>query len=78
MMLVVYFRNDNADFREQGFSLQMISATHEDWSKSTNSQYHCLKAKIEKSKTTIFSQTFEVADSKVPLFSSFLASKPSY
>ena len=34
MILVVYFKNDNADFGEQGFSLQLNSATHEDWSKA--------------------------------------------
>ena len=33
-LLVAYFENDSAVFREQGCSLQMISAKHEDWSKS--------------------------------------------
>ena len=33
-MLVDYFKNDNAGFREQGFSLHVISALHEDWSKA--------------------------------------------
>ena len=36
--------------------------------KSTNCQYLGLEAKNEKSKTTLFSQTFEVPESKVPLF----------
>ena len=31
-------------------------------------QYLRLEAKIEKSKTTLFSQTFEFVESKVPLF----------
>ena len=33
--------------------------------KITNHQYLGLEAKIEKSKTTLFSQTFEVAEKKV-------------
>ena len=36
--------------------------------KSTNLQYLGLDAKMEKSKTTSFSQTFEVAENKEPLF----------
>ena len=32
---------------------------------------------MEKSKTTLFSQTFEVAENKVPLFFSFLAEEPA-
>ena len=36
--------------------------------KSTNCQYLGLEAKNEKSKTTLFSQTFEVPENKVPLF----------
>ena len=34
--------------------------------KNTNHQYLGLEAKIEKSKTTLLSQTFEVAENKVP------------
>ena len=37
--------------------------------KSKNQQYLGLKAKNDKSKTTLFSQTFKVPESKVPLFS---------
>ena len=36
--------------------------------KSTNLQYLGLVAKTEKSKTTLFSQTFEVAENKKTLF----------
>ena len=36
--------------------------------KSTNRPYLGLEAKMEKSKTTLFPQTFEVAKNKVPLF----------
>ena len=32
---------------------------------------------MEKSKTILFSQTFEVAERKVPLFFSFLAEEPA-
>ena len=44
--------------------------------KSTNLKYLGLEVNMEKSKTTLFSQTFEVAVNKVPLFFSFLASRP--
>ena len=46
--------------------------------KSTNLQYLSLEAKMEQSKTTLFSQTFKVAEAKVPLFFSFLASRLRY
>ena len=46
--------------------------------KSTNCQYLGLEAKNEKSKTTLFSQTFEVPENKVPLFFAILASRPRY
>ena len=36
--------------------------------KSTHCQYLDMEAKNEKIKTTLFSQTFEVPESKVPLF----------
>ena len=37
-------------------------------SRITNRQYLGLEAKIDKSKTTLLSQTFKVAENKVPLF----------
>ena len=46
--------------------------------KSKNRQYLGLKAKNEKSKSTLFSQTFKVSENNVPLFFSFLASRPRY
>ena len=39
--------------------------------KSTNRQYLDLEAKMEKSKTTLFPQTFEVAENKVTFFFHF-------
>ena len=53
-MLVVYFKNDQTSFREQGFSLiGDISQTC--WLvKSTNCQYLVLEAKNEKNKVTFF------------------------
>jgi len=33
-MLVLYFKNDKAIFREQRFPLEGISAKHLDWSKA--------------------------------------------
>ena len=35
---------------------------------NTNHQYFGIEAKMEKSKTTLFSQTFEVAENNIPLF----------
>ena len=46
--------------------------------KSTDRQYLGLEAEIDKTKTTLYSQTFKVAENKVPLFFSFLASRPIY
>ena len=46
--------------------------------KLNNCQYLGLEAKNDNSKTTLFSQTFEVPENKVPLFFSFFASRPRY
>ena len=40
--------------------------------KSTKCQYLDLESKNDKSKITLFSQTFEVPENKVPLFFHFL------
>ena len=53
-MLVTYFKNDSAIFGEQGFPLQVISVH--------------LEAKIDKSMTNLFSQTFKVAEMKYLYF----------
>ena len=72
-MLVIYFRNDSAILRkqEQGYSLQVISAKLGILVNFTNHQYLGLETKIDKSKTTLFSQTFENAVNKQPLFLAF-------
>ena len=62
-MLVIYFENGSAIIREQGLYFKVIT-TKCDYLlvKSTNLQYVGLEAKMEKSKTTLFPQTFEVAE----------------
>ena len=59
---LVYFKNGSVIFRQQGFSLKVISVKHR------NHQYLHLKAKIVQSKTHLFSQSFKVAECKVPSF----------
>jgi len=61
----------NRDFPDRWFYPNMLL-------KSTNCQYLGLKAKNKKSKTTLFSKTFEVPENKVQNFFSFLASRPRY
>ena len=46
--------------------------------KSTNLQYLNLEAKMEKSKTNLFSKTLEDSENKVALFFSSLAFRPRY
>ena len=77
-MLVVYFKDDGAILRKHGFSLLVTSAKYEDSSKSQIDNISAKRENNEKIKTTLFSQTFEVPESKVLLFFSFLASRPSY
>ena len=45
---------------------------------SKNHLYLGLEAKYDKSKTTLFSQTFKVSKDKVPSFFQFLASRLRY
>ena len=77
-MLVFCLTNDKASFQEQRFDYEGISSKHIECSKAKKRQYLGLEAKIDKSKTTLFSQTFKVPENKAPLFFSFLASRPRY
>ena len=58
-------------FRKHGFSLLVTSAKYEDSSKSLIVNISAKRENNEKSKTTFFSQTFEVAENKVHLFIHF-------
>ena len=75
-MLVLYFKNDKSRFQEQRFSLEGIFFRR--LLKSKNCKNLILAAKNDKSKTTLFSETFEHSENKVPLFLSFLASIRRY
>ena len=55
-MLVVYFKNDNTGFREQGFSLQLISAKFEDCSKAKIVNNLTWRPEIERNRVTLLSE----------------------
>ena len=77
-MSVLYFKNDYANFWGEKLSKQGILAQTCRLVKSINRQYLSLEAKNDKSKTTLFSQTFKVPENKVPLLFSFSASELRY
>ena len=60
-----FFKNEKASFQEQIFSFEGISSK---LFKSKKRQYLRLEAKIDKIKTTSFSQTFKVPGNTVLLF----------
>ena len=67
-MFVLYFKDVKASFQEQRFEFEGISSKYMDCSKGNKRQYLGLEAKMDKCKTTLFSQSFEVPCIKVPLF----------
>ena len=77
-MLVLYFKNGKASFREKIFGLEPKTAKHLHLVKSTNRQYLGLEAKNEENEGTLLSKTLKVGENKVVLLFSFLASWPRY
>ena len=77
-MLVLYFKNGKASFREKIFGLGPITAKHLYLVKSTNRQYLVLEGKNEENEGTLFSETLKVGENKVVLLFSFLANRPRY
>ena len=66
-MLVLYFKNDKASFKEKRFSLEAISTKYLYWVKSTNRQYLGLEAKNEENEGTLISETLKVGENIVVL-----------
>ena len=77
-MLVLYFKNGKASFREKIFGLESITAKHLYLVKSTNRPYLGLEEKNEENKGTLFSETLKVGENKVVLLFSFLATRTRY
>ena len=59
-MLVLYFKNDNASFREQEFFGQAILAENVKWQKTQNVNISAWRPKMKKNKGTLFSGTSKV------------------